>query len=509
MTLLRSLNQVCPLCGTLSQYREVLTTKSNGSGNLDGRKTEDRIRYWVRECPNCGYAASDFTKRLPFARLVRKYIASPEYLQCEGHDFSSHLARLFYRQYMICREEGSGSSALQAVRCCVWACDDADDTDGAYCCREIALELIQSELDCLNTEDPDDYDDSYELEESEMWTIVKIDLLRRNGHYADVLKLCDSFKPVTELKYESIRRFQHQLALDEDDNCYTVEEALRLFPTPKYRYCSVVIEGKEGKSFYYKTVSDKYITGDRVVVDFAGKIKPGRIIMIEDADDENAPYPPMQTKEIIMGYDELRQGADKMPAAKEYDSIRNIASSRKCETEIHKSDEKGYEYLNDGEILAVIKNPHGGQPVTVRCGDDYTISFWDWSRTYDYPKTSHYRGGKNSARNEIAAQNKLYLFDDLGKILDGWDCIAMVYVNGIYAGGEIMKPITVNRLTPKVLLPKILSDPQTIERALTEDTVIEVRHWMPYLDSTTGIRRGQKYNIKDPDIARDVPDDDI
>ena len=240
----------CFVCGAEHEYSVIQSTNAFGSSDLDLRPPEmqrSTMRFWVQECPSCGYAASKVSDSCD---VPAEFLKSKEYISCEGITFTSDLAKRFYRQYMILRESKKLPGAFYAVLHAAWSCDDERNDKrrndrrnswkrgadavlhrelhdshsrgknyAAILCREKAAALADELLK------------NAELTDSERETLMlmRADILRRAEHFEEVIRIYSDVKFSGENKdtMNAVLRFQLEKAQEKNTDCYTIMEALK------------------------------------------------------------------------------------------------------------------------------------------------------------------------------------------------------------------------------------------------------------------------------------------
>lgn len=206
--------RICAVCGALHEYRILTFTDAIGSPDLDLRppeKERSTMPLWVQECPSCGYAAKEVSDP---TQIPREYLQSEAYRNCGGIRFAEPLAGSFYRQYLILLWDQKFTKAFFALLHAAWVCDDADDTENAVLCRDIAAELLEMNI--------------LPAEQEKKYLLLYADVLRRAGHFE---KMIDKFTD-TWLENEDHRKiliFEYTRAEKQDAGCYTVEDAVRFY----------------------------------------------------------------------------------------------------------------------------------------------------------------------------------------------------------------------------------------------------------------------------------------
>ena len=386
MTTASRIKKECYVCGLISEYPVLKSTSEFGYRDLDFRPAEPRrssMVYWVEEYPDCGYVASDVSRAVPFLRYVRSLIQSDDYLNCGDIPFGTDLARRFFRQFYLLFEEGRLYAAFHAIHAAAWCCDDADEKDNAHKCRLLALEVLPA---LLRPAEPEEEEDKDEKVEREALHLVQVDLLRSTGQFEAAVQCLSGTQFQTERTFASIAKFQAALALCGDRACHSIEEALEHYPLPGYRYYSVLIEERGGRSFYYLAPDgEEYAVGDLVIVPFGDHFLKGVVIQSEEFAEEDVPLPLSKMKTICGSYPmEIDHSVpDFQPqAAVHCDSLLGIFTLCDLKKELHGSEDSGYEWLGPGERCIFVPNPYGDEPLRIHCGDNFTICYREWKRNY-------------------------------------------------------------------------------------------------------------------------------
>lgn len=163
------------------------------------------MRYWIQECPHCGYisgALSDETS------ISNEYLKSEEYIKCNNANLPTDLAKGFYKYYLLNMKEENPKDAFLAALHTAWICDDKSDESNAYNCRLLALE----QLEIILKEDA-----------PEVHWVVKADLLRRTGQF-DRLITEYGDKEFEDNLLNEIVSFEIARAKEKDTSCYRVAD---------------------------------------------------------------------------------------------------------------------------------------------------------------------------------------------------------------------------------------------------------------------------------------------
>ena len=235
MTTYASQKYQCSVCGTVSEFKVLASTNSFGYPDLDLRPAPMKrwtMDAWIQECPECGYVSGNISNH---TEISPEFLKSEAYRSCDGLNFKSELAALFYRQYMIRMKSKFGGGAFDAVLHAAWCCDDADDPENARHCRELAIPLLTEDIesekayaddiiaDQAQSPDPDPWvKDS--LEKLNNLLIMKADLLRRAGQFDRMITEYENVR-FSEPLLDKILAFEIEKAKQQDTNRYTVRDA--------------------------------------------------------------------------------------------------------------------------------------------------------------------------------------------------------------------------------------------------------------------------------------------
>lgn len=205
MTTISQIEVKCPVCENEFEINVIMSTNSFGSPDLDLRPPEmqrSTMNMWVHECPGCGYVSGNFSND---AGVEREYIQCEFYRTCEGMNFTNPLSERFYRRYLI---ESEDLEKFFLLLYCVWACDDANDSDNATAIRKMCIDILENL----------DLDESMELQ--------RADLLRRTRQFARLIEEYEN-KTYSQDIYNQVIDFHIRKAHEKDDSCYTVEDATK------------------------------------------------------------------------------------------------------------------------------------------------------------------------------------------------------------------------------------------------------------------------------------------
>jgi uncharacterized protein (DUF2225 family) len=217
MTTIYKKEITCGVCGEKSEHALIGSTNAFGSVDLDTRPPAD-MRYtiytWVQRCPYCGYCATNIEGVSESAEAI---IGSRKYQLQLMNDQYPKLANSFLCKVMLKKVKGDLPGAIWSTIHAAWACDDSGNNESAKQCRIKAVELIKNAVSRGQTIS----------DEPEADIAITVDLLRRSGQFGEGLQIIDQNH--NEIKDEIIKKvlkFQKELILRSDHQCYTISECL-------------------------------------------------------------------------------------------------------------------------------------------------------------------------------------------------------------------------------------------------------------------------------------------
>ena len=213
MSLPKIVTNRCVACGRQSSQTILASTNRFGSPDLDMRPPEmmrSTMRWWIQECPHCGYVAEDIGDS---CGVATEWLKSEVYKTCDGRSFKSDLAARFYKNYLTNLVYGSKRKAFYAALHAAWACDDAQDVSNAIHCRSCALQALDKMTSTPRV--------------AEELLVVKADLLRRTERFDNLIEEYQSIRLRSDLLNQIIA-FEVERAKANDTARYTVDDVNRL-----------------------------------------------------------------------------------------------------------------------------------------------------------------------------------------------------------------------------------------------------------------------------------------
>ncbi|MPM21709.1 hypothetical protein SDC9_68154 [bioreactor metagenome] len=145
MSTVKEISVRCAVCGVESKQAVLTSYSLFGEPDLDFRPApmlRGAMKYWLIECPNCGYVAKTLRRWPCASKKTLRQIYS-------GLDTSLPLlAHAFHKRALYCEHVRDVTGALRAYLYAAWACDDAQDDIHAMAMRLKCLELAQKKLHC-------------------------------------------------------------------------------------------------------------------------------------------------------------------------------------------------------------------------------------------------------------------------------------------------------------------------------------------------------------------------
>ena len=197
---------VCAVCGERSVQTVVAEYDVDTSvPDLDMRPNGEHrsyLKYWVSECPHCGYCNASID--IP-AKFSREYLESDKYKNAGG----SGLAEKFMKMSLVCEKNKVYEEALKACMYAAWYYDDENDNEKAAECRKAAVRIYDLHKAAF-AENPD-------------ITLIVAELLRRSGDFDRVIRDYKG-RMLPTMLLTTIAEFQVELAEKKDSACHRADE---------------------------------------------------------------------------------------------------------------------------------------------------------------------------------------------------------------------------------------------------------------------------------------------
>ena len=214
MTTLFRETVTCAGCQKSSEHDGVSSTNAFGSPDLDLRPPEmqrSTIRFWLRQCPHCGYVAPDLSRAAGDMSVVK----SAAYRAILQDTHFPELARRFLAHATLVA--ASPNSAAQARLHAAWVCDDMRQSTQAAECRKLAAESFGAMKP---------FEDS---EQGVTTGAILVDVLRRAGEFDQAAAECDALLQCKRAAgpLRQVLEFQRRLAVKQDASAHRVDECVR------------------------------------------------------------------------------------------------------------------------------------------------------------------------------------------------------------------------------------------------------------------------------------------
>lgn len=178
ITTISSKNQICGVCGAISEQTAIVSTNAFGSPDLDLRLPEmqrSTMPSWVQTCSQCGFCASDIGKTMQGSR---DQITQPAYQNQLRNPAFLELANRFLWWGLVAEAERAWTDAANASRFTAWVCDDAELAEAVDACRRLAINRMRVARPHQAPVTDGTVGDS----------VLRVDLLRRSGQSAGAAK---------------------------------------------------------------------------------------------------------------------------------------------------------------------------------------------------------------------------------------------------------------------------------------------------------------------------------
>ncbi|WP_019678257.1 hypothetical protein [Ruminococcus flavefaciens] len=196
---------VCAVCGKSSAQTVVAEYDPDTSvPDLDLRPDEPHrsyIKYWVNECPHCGYCNASIDIHADF---TREFLESDKYRKC-----GDGLTGRFKKMSLVCEKNRIWKEALKSRLYAAWAYDDEGSDEQAAECRRAAVKIFDTHR--------------AELSADSDIVLLTADLLRRSGDFERVIRDFKDRLMASELMMV-IADYQAELAEKGDRACHKADE---------------------------------------------------------------------------------------------------------------------------------------------------------------------------------------------------------------------------------------------------------------------------------------------
>lgn len=217
MTVLLRAFSYCPICGQKVNHRLLVSTNSFGSPDLDFRPAgmhRSTMPYWHVQCPECGYVAKNFDRRISWfeKRRLLHILKTEQYKKCDGLELPDHTSRRFYQQYLLYKDVAKDYELFHYLKCCVWACDDF----GPLCedvTKSLRIKVIPYLERAIRRE--------MRTTQKEQMMLLLADFYRRSEQFREVEECLQNRKFKTE-GYDDIAAYQLELAGKKDSRRHSI-----------------------------------------------------------------------------------------------------------------------------------------------------------------------------------------------------------------------------------------------------------------------------------------------
>ena len=200
----------CAVCGHTFEGRILTSTNSMGLPDLDLRPAEmarSTLGMEITVCPNCHYVAHDIAD--PVSEETKNFVLSDAAFQTDCWAYSVQAYRNLMRIAVL---EERFHDAFSAYLKAAWIEEGRDRLQPSPIRQEVLQFFLEHEKEL-------EFDDDTRL-------CMKADLLRRTGHFKEVIELTESANTSNE-QTDLIMHYQKHLSENKDVRCYTIGFARR------------------------------------------------------------------------------------------------------------------------------------------------------------------------------------------------------------------------------------------------------------------------------------------
>jgi hypothetical protein len=211
MSTLRKKEAVCAVCGKKSIQIELASYSIFGEPDLDFRPAEmlrSTMRFWLQECPYCGYTAADIRKKPRLKATMLRQI----YKEAESVGSLTGLALAFEKYALHLEQKKDLAGSIHYQLCASWVCDDEEDQANAARLRVKCLALVGQLLPKCFTK-----------RKRRKYLLLQADLLRRTGNL-DRLRRMRADDRSLDYASRQIMHYQKELAERHDFTAHSQDE---------------------------------------------------------------------------------------------------------------------------------------------------------------------------------------------------------------------------------------------------------------------------------------------
>ena len=210
MTTFRQKQMTCTVCGNTFEGRILTSTNTMGPPDLDLRPAEmarSTLSMEITVCPCCHYVAYDIAE--PISKDTKNFVLSDAEFQTEYRAYSVQAYRNLMRIAVL---EERFHDAFWAYLKAAWIEEGMDRLQPSPIRQEVLQFFMEHEKEL-------EFDDDTRL-------CMKADLLRRTGHFKEVIELTESAN-TSDAQTDLILHYQKHLSENKDVGCYTIGFARR------------------------------------------------------------------------------------------------------------------------------------------------------------------------------------------------------------------------------------------------------------------------------------------
>lgn len=206
MTTIWEKQMTCAVCGHTFEGRILTSTNTMGPPDLDLRPAEmarSTLGMEITVCPNCHYVAYDIAE--PVSEETKNFVLS-EFQT----DYRAYSVKAYRNLMRIAVLEERFHDAFCAILRAAWIEEGRDRLRPSPIRNEVLEFFLEHEGEL-------EFDDDTRL-------CMKADLLRRTGHFKEVIELTESAN-TSDSQIDLILHYQKHLSGNKDVGCYTIGSA--------------------------------------------------------------------------------------------------------------------------------------------------------------------------------------------------------------------------------------------------------------------------------------------
>ena len=207
----------CSKCNKSFNVKNVVTTNSKGSGDLDFRPPpmqRDTMEAWIQRCPYCGYSSPDIEKE---NSISTSFLKSQEYQSILTNTKYPELCISFLCWAELAKELKLYDESAAAYLRAAWVCDDKFN--------ELSNESIELRKKAIVGIDKAHANNQLLIKSPKSDELLMLDLLRRTAQFDSCIEYArKKFKLKRNDFHDKVALYQIKLCENRDQKIHKLSE---------------------------------------------------------------------------------------------------------------------------------------------------------------------------------------------------------------------------------------------------------------------------------------------